>query len=401
MPGVARSTGVSTLVTPYTFFGIGGLVGTYCVYALATTFAGAFVGIDEWVLEVLLLGVPAVGHTYLGYWLRTGSFSDEEVWRIGFTATAGAVIGVATTVLFLSAVVGASITPASGLFLLVGTGTEGALVGVVLTVVWTRELTFRPGGHRGETAVHEWDESAERVDDGTEQDEPTEAPESQLRTLHSLVRHNVRNRLNVIDGHLDLLVRGTEDVDDDHFDTIEAQKDAVLSLLSDVEVAVEAVTDDQGYEPVPLASVVRDEGEIVENTYDDVTVTVDVPTAIRVRANDLLSAVIENVLTNAVEHHDEGSVSIEVVAERDDDVVELRIADDGPGIPDPLKGEVLEPEVGDGTGMGLFLVDTLVREYGGTVEIGGHEPRGTVVTITLPRASVDSDHTDEPLKMVL
>jgi signal transduction histidine kinase len=62
------------------------------------------------------------------------------------------------------------------------------------------------------------------------------------------------------------------------------------------------------------------------------------------------------------------------------------VADDGPGIPDGKKEEVLMPtESGDG-GLGLYLTRTVVEGYGGSVDIEDNEPRGAVVMLHLPRA---------------
>lgn len=70
----------------------------------------------------------------------------------------------------------------------------------------------------------------------------------------------------------------------------------------------------------------------------------------------------------------------------DGDHVRLAVADDGPGIPAGRHDELLDAGVGEGTGMGLYLVKTIVERAGGEIEIGDNEPRGTVVTVTLPRA---------------
>jgi len=74
----------------------------------------------------------------------------------------------------------------------------------------------------------------------------------------------------------------------------------------------------------------------------------------------------------------------------DDDHVTIRIADNGPGIPDERKERVFgRGEQGlesAGTGVGLYLVDTLVERYGGSVRIEDNTPCGAVVVLTLPTA---------------
>lgn len=434
MTGATRSSAGQRLLTPRTFTTVGLLTGAYCLYALVTSSPTVAPTVSESVLEFLLLGVPAVGHLFTGYWLQTGGFSDDDVWRIGYAATAGALVAAATTVVVVPAVVGTVPSFDGAVFLLVGTGTEGAFVGTILAALWlpsvpvgrydgesTTATVGEPGlvstealeeavdadltnGSTGATASTETTESAEGAESAetaasadatasTEDDDPV-APNrggetERLQTLHSLVRHDVRNSLNVIGGRLDLLTATTDGLDETHLDAIESQRQAVLDLLEDVEVAVEAVSSEEELDEVPLASVVSEEVDVIRDTYDDVTVDVDVPD-VTVRADELLTHVLENVLSNAVKHHDREEPEITVTADADTEEVRLRVADDGPGIPDRLGEEVFEPEVGDGTGMGLYLVETLVTGYGGSVSLEDNDPRGTVVEITLRRVSEES-----------
>ncbi|MEZ3117608.1 sensor histidine kinase [Halobaculum sp. MBLA0147] len=436
------------LISPRVFTAVGVATGLYCLYALATATVSTRGGVPEVAWEVALLGVPAVGHAVTGYWLETAGLDDEVVWRIGVVAATGAVVGVTTTLVVLPLVIGDA-TLDTGLFLLVATGTEGALLGALGAAVW---LPAVPLGRRGPPSVtvgdgsgtdHRTtgatrDESApprlptpdsartEPVDSartepvdparlGTEHgvaeepptateeatrrvgspagDEPVTPDETveRLRTLHSLVRHDVRNSVNVLSGRLDLLLDELEVDDDPHLAAIDRQTDEILTLLADVEVAVEAVTADRSREPVSVSRVVDEAVAALDDSYRGVEVSVSVPETAVVRADELLSNVVENVLSNAVRHHDRDTVAIDVTATLDDHTVTLVVTDDGPGIPDRLLPEVLNPEVGEGSGMGLYLVDTLVDDYGGSVSVASPGERGTTVEIELPRATEPSD----------
>lgn len=105
-----------------------------------------------------------------------------------------------------------------------------------------------------------------------------------------------------------------------------------------------------------------------------------------VRADELLRYVFENVLQNAIQHNDQEQPHVEVTAERTGDEVSVTIGDDGPGIPRQHLDSLTEPEMTGDHGVGLYLVSTLVRQYGGDLDIADDEPRGTRVTITLPAA---------------
>jgi signal transduction histidine kinase len=111
----------------------------------------------------------------------------------------------------------------------------------------------------------------------------------------------------------------------------------------------------------------------------------------------LVGSAVDNVPENAVEHHDDAGPRVRATIERarpgGRPYWELRVADDGPPIPS-TDGRVVES--GEGTplerasGLGLWLVNWLVRESGGDLEPRENDPRGNVVVLRLPVAD------DEP-----
>ena len=365
-------------VTPGSFVAVGVATAAYCLVELATVATAAVPA------TVPLLGATAAAHVAVGYWLSTDAFTPTAVWQVGVGAAAAGAVAVTTAAVVVPPLLGGVPPFETTLFLLVATGTDGALVGVVATALWLPSVSV--GRTDGQAFL------PEAVGDGGRVvREPTGSRE-RLVTLHSLVRHNVRNRVNVIGGRLDLLLteldeEALEAVDDTHETAIDGQLQAITELLSDVQLAVEALDEDREGEPVALASVVTEQATVAEQSHDGLSVEVAVDPQLRVRADELLSAVVENLLSNAVHHHDRETASVVVTAERDEEWVRLRVADDGPGIDDRRKQRVFEPEVGEGSGMGLYLVETLVDQYGGDVRLADNEPRGTVVELTLPRAT--------------
>ena len=81
---------------------------------------------------------------------------------------------------------------------------------------------------------------------------------------------------------------------------------------------------------------------------------------------------------------------MDILARERTDSVLVQIADNGPGIPDTEKETIFgKGETGldsSGTGLGLYLVKTLVESYGGVIEIDDNEPVGAVFSVTVPKA---------------
>jgi signal transduction histidine kinase len=83
----------------------------------------------------------------------------------------------------------------------------------------------------------------------------------------------------------------------------------------------------------------------------------------------------------------QGHIRVSLSEESDDQVL-LRILDDGPGIATEVAGHVFEPFVTSkprGSGLGLFVVDQLVRRMGGRVRLVPGEKGGTVAQVWLRR----------------
>jgi two-component system NtrC family sensor kinase len=98
---------------------------------------------------------------------------------------------------------------------------------------------------------------------------------------------------------------------------------------------------------------------------------------------------ILNLLSNAVEACAAGStVSLTAALEDGGAVLAIRVADDGPGIPPDVLRRLFEPffttKGSKGTGLGLALVDKVVREHGGTVEVRSEVGKGTAFHVKLP-----------------
>jgi signal transduction histidine kinase len=80
------------------------------------------------------------------------------------------------------------------------------------------------------------------------------------------------------------------------------------------------------------------------------------------------------------------------------DTIEIRIRDNGTGIPDDVKAKMFNPffttkPAGEGTGLGLSMShDIVVKQHGGTIDVAT-EPGGfTEFTILLPRKSGFADN---------
>ncbi|MDB4995101.1 MAG: Sensory box histidine kinase/response regulator, partial [Myxococcaceae bacterium] len=79
-----------------------------------------------------------------------------------------------------------------------------------------------------------------------------------------------------------------------------------------------------------------------------------------------------------------------VATRMEDDAVVVEVSDNGVGIPQGLLDRIFEPFVTtkvEGTGLGLYIARTTVREHGGEIELLARPGGGTIVRVVLPASA--------------
>jgi two-component system OmpR family sensor kinase len=116
----------------------------------------------------------------------------------------------------------------------------------------------------------------------------------------------------------------------------------------------------------------------------------DDPVSVRGDAQRL-HQVVTNLLSNARRHTPPGTTVSVSASARNDGGAEIRVGDDGPGLPDALRGHEFDrftrgdssrTRASGGAGLGLSIVKAIVDAHGGSVRVDS-APGDTVFTITL------------------
>lgn len=145
-----------------------------------------------------------------------------------------------------------------------------------------------------------------------------------------------------------------------------------------------------------LAPLLDDLAEVYGPLAEDegFAISVDAPAELELIAHrEMLLRALSNLIDNALKYADGGS-AIRLSAARDGTDVEIRVADDGPGIAEEQIGEAAKRFVrldpargGSGAGLGLSLVETIAHMHDGRMTIARADPHGTIVTLQLPVAA--------------
>ena len=315
-------------------------------------------GVAGPVLAFILDGIPAIALVYGGYRISRTDLSPQGKWTVLVWSLSGT--------LLLVSVLGATFlvrvfegrTVAEPVFPLLVAAEAGGIAGLV-------------AGYYKVNA----EEDARR----------SRTVSNALAFINDLIRHDLRNDLNVIQGHAELLAAADDDTDAGIGtpDAIAGKTDEALSRIETSRVIADTLVGNPDFEPVDLVAVIREIATRVDDTFE-ATVETDLPDTAVVTANDGIRSVVDNLLENAVEHNNADDPWVAVGVTVAADTVQLTVTDNGPGIPEDVQKSLFEADEA-GSGGGLSLIYTLVTGYGGDVRIEDADSGGARVVVILPR----------------
>lgn len=308
---------------------------------------------------LVLTGGLSIGVVSLGYRLSKSRFDPDERWSIVGWALAGLIVTVLlqATTLAIRAAEGRPIgEPAFPLLVVGGVGAiAGFGIGKLL-------IDLR------RTAIE-----AQEARDG-------------MAFANSLLRHDVRNALQVMLGQVDVLARIDDERADDVGTRIESQVEALSELTESADAVTRVLTNEARPEPRDVVEDLQSAAAIIKESFPNATVETDIHDHIAVRGTDALKPVFTNILNNAVQHTGDGS-TVRITTTVDDGSAILRIADDGPGIPDDQKSAIFQRGVTSdrgSSGLGLHIVSTLVERSSGSIHAEDSNLGGAAFVVELP-----------------
>ena len=173
------------------------------------------------------------------------------------------------------------------------------------------------------------------------------------------------------------------------------ESDGLIRVFNALLMIARLEADDRGAAlgTLDLGPVVRGVGELYEALAEEqgVSLTVAAPDGLVVTGNrELIGQALANLIDNAIKYGRRGGGTIAVAAARAGDTIRLSVSDSGPGIPQAERGRVLDRFVrleaarsAPGFGLGLSLVNAVVRLHHGSLALEDNAP-GLRVVVTLP-----------------
>ncbi|WP_135820218.1 PAS domain S-box protein [Halostella litorea] len=209
-----------------------------------------------------------------------------------------------------------------------------------------------------------------------------------IEVLNRVLRHNLRNGMNAVQGYVDLIESGGDVAA--HAARIRESTEDLVRLSERARVLESYATADASPERIDTASLLTRVADEYRDA-DGARLTVDAADAADVCAGIELERAVRELVDNAVRHDPDPPTEVTLRADADGEWVELAVVDDGAGIPAEEAAVIesgRETPLEHGTGLGLWLVNWIATRYGGSFQIDP-TPSGTVAVLRLPAIRPD------------
>ena len=218
---------------------------------------------------------------------------------------------------------------------------------------------------------------------------------SAITLLAAGVAHEIGNPLNSLNIHLQLMERDLKKLPPSQAeglrDNLRVAHDEIARLDQIINQFLRAIRPTQPeLQPTSVNEVVADTLALMEHEIADRDILVEqelaegLPRILLDRAQ--IKQAFYNVIRNALQAMRSDGI-LRICTETDESNVSVSFIDSGHGIAPEQIGQLFEPYFTTketGTGLGLMIVQRIVREHGGTIEIESDKDRGTTFRIKLP-----------------
>ncbi|WP_254280603.1 ATP-binding protein [Haloarcula marina] len=220
-----------------------------------------------------------------------------------------------------------------------------------------------------------------------------------VRLLNRIIRHNLRNKMTVLLGHVNQLQQSLDD------ESLQKEFEPIIDITTDVgslsdsvrQIEELAEPDAAQRSPTNLTDVALRAVEDARKEYSDVQISVENTADVWVIAGEGITYALDHAIANAIEHNDRtpSKVALSVKENPETGHGEVHIADNGPEIPEQeiavLKEGAEVCSTYHGTGVGLWVMQWCVDSLGGELKFEENHPCGNVVTIVLPQTDAPTD----------
>ena len=197
-----------------------------------------------------------------------------------------------------------------------------------------------------------------------------------IKLVNRILRHDIANNFAVIQSALNIYKQNHEN---QMLEEAEKQIQKGSLLIRRMKQFEEFLTSDKTLKVRDLNSILNR----IALSYP--TLKINITGKAKVLANDAIDSVFDNLFNNTLIHAEADVIDISI--KKYNNSCDIRVADNGKGIPDKIKDKVFYESFKYGekghTGLGLYIVKKTIESFNGSIRLENNEPKGTVFIITL------------------
>ncbi len=199
--------------------------------------------------------------------------------------------------------------------------------------------------------------------------------------------HDLRNPLaGVLAGLGNLRAETTDEDTGRRVELLSSEVRRAVDLLNGYLASARHTPEPQ--RPTDVGELISELVELVGGTAEGIEILTAAPDdLVCLLPRDRVRQALLNLILNGVDATRGVGTAVWVRAEREDEWLQLTVADDGPGFPADFTANSIRPFASsrkEGTGLGLAMVRRTVKDLGGDLEISNREEGGARVLVRLP-----------------
>lgn len=211
----------------------------------------------------------------------------------------------------------------------------------------------------------------------------------QLNLVDRVLRHDVKNEMNVILGQAEQIRETGSDELRERAEAISETGNELVDLVDKERMILKLDTEESTFSTVDVGDVLRQAVARAGASGPDADITLEAPSGVEVTTLPEIELALTELIENAIVHNDNTRPEVAIAVEEREETVSISIADDGPGIRQEERAVLTDDEpihpLQHGSGLGLWFVYWTINRAGGHLAIEPNDPRGSVVQVELPR----------------
>lgn len=233
----------------------------------------------------------------------------------------------------------------------------------------------------------------EKISELNSKNEEKEGKLNELENINQILRHDVRNDINIISMYAQELKDKKYGITKEFDETKLLEKIIEKSShINELTILSRDIADiiDEGIEikRIEIKNSIENCVSEIKNEHPSTEFEIEEIPDVYVKSNKFLNQLFKAIIKNGIHHNDKQTPKINISGSIDKkNNILINIKDNGPGIPEYIKKEMNQFNKNKDVyniGLGLYFVNKIIKKYNGDIDIKNNTPEGTIFTVKLP-----------------